>query len=318
MKLALLLPIAVASCSTAAIAQHEGHQGHSAHRGPGSGQPVDHTEMDHSASADTTLDHSETGHSSVHPQPSGNAEDPVEPPGSGPPRAADAIWGADAMRDSRAELARNHGRMALAWVQADRLELRVREGRDGFLWDAQGWYGGDIDKLWIKSEGEGEWDGSLEHAEVQGLWSHAIGPWFDLQAGVRQDLTGPSRTHAVIGVQGLAPYLFEVDAAAFVSNKGDLTARIEAELDQRITQRLILQPRVELALSAQDIPEMGVGAGIDHIEAGLRLRYELVPEFAPYIGVEQEWKLGGSADFARAEGEDVTVTNFVVGLRFWF
>ncbi len=318
MKLALLLPIAVASCSTAAIAQHEGHQGHSAHSEPGFGQPVDHTEMDHSSTAGTTLDHSETGNSSVHPQTSGNAEDPVEPPESGPPRAADAIWGADAMRDSRAELARNHGRMALAWVQADRLELRVREGRDGFLWDAQGWYGGDIDKLWIKSEGEGEWDGSLERAELQGLWSHAIGPWFDLQAGVRQDLTGPSRTHAVIGVQGLAPYLFEVDAAAFVSNKGDLIARIEAELDQRITQRLLLQPRVELALSAQDIPEMGVGAGIDHIEAGLRLRYELVPEFAPYIGVEQEWKLGGSADFARAEGEDVTVTNFVVGLRFWF
>ena len=142
------------------------------------------------------------------------------------------------MQDSRAALAREHGGMQLLWVQGDRLELRTREGRDGFLWDLQGWYGGDIDKIWVKSEGEGEWGRPLEQAEVQTLWSHAIGPWFDLQAGVRQDLNSPARTHAVIGVQGLAPYLFELDAAAFVSNKGDVTARIEAELDQRITQRL--------------------------------------------------------------------------------
>src|SRR3546814_3986932 len=96
----------------------------------------------------------------------------------------------------------------------------------------------------------------------------------DLQAGVRQDLTGPERTHAVIGVQGLAPNMFEVDGAAFLSTRGDLTARVEAELDQRITQRLILQPRAEVNLSAQDIPELGVGAGLDSVELGVRLRYE--------------------------------------------
>lgn len=139
-----------------------------------------------------------------------------------------------------------------------------------------------------------------------------------MQAGVRQDLTGPERTHLALGIQGLAPYLFEVDAAAFVSTKGDLTARIEGEIDQRITQRLILQPRAEIAFSAQDVPELGIGAGIDKIEAGVRLRYEFTREFAPYIGIDQEWKIGNSADFARAAGEDPSVTNYVVGVRFWF
>ena len=208
--------------------------------------------------------------------------------------------------------------MSVFWFQGDRAEYRAREGVDGYLWDVQGYYGGDTDKFWFKSEGEGAFGEQVESAEIQGLWSHAIGPWWDLQAGVRQDLTGPGRTHAVIGVQGLAPYTFEVDAAAFLSNKGDLTASIEAELDQRITQRLLLQPRAEVSLSAQDIPELGIGAGLDSVELGLRLRYEIAREFAPYIGVEQEWKVGQSADYARLAGEDPSVTNYVVGVRFWF
>jgi copper resistance protein B len=238
--------------------------------------------------------------------------------GQGPPRAADAIWGADAMRPSRALLARENGGMAFAWFMADRAEYRARAGGDGYLWDAQGWYGGDIDKLWIKSEGEGTFGEPIEQAEVQALWSHAVAPFFNLQGGVRHDFAGPARTHAVIGIQGLARYRFEVDAAAFLSTKGELTARFEAELDQRITQRLIAQPRFEVNLSAQDIPELGVGAGIDTAELGLRLRYEIQREFAPYIGIEQEWRIGRSADFARARGSDPSVTNFVVGVRIWF
>lgn len=238
--------------------------------------------------------------------------------GSGPARAAIAIWGEEAMREARDQLIRETDGGMRLWFQGDRLEYRARQGKDGYLWDVQGYYGGDIDKFWFKSEGEGSFGERVEGAEVQALWSRAIAPFFDLQAGVRQDLTGPERTHAVIGIQGLVPYRFEVDAAAFVSNKGDVTARIEGELDQRITQRLIIQPRAEIALSAQDIPELGVGAGIDRIEAGVRLRYEFAREFAPYIGVSQEWRIGDSADFARAAGEQASVTNYVVGLRFWF
>lgn len=340
----LIIAMAMASCAAPAFAQHDGHgghqanQGHESHEGHAAADPVqpekpddhdgmdhgqmDHGAMDHGATDHADMDHAKMDHSTMNHGAMGHATEAEEaaPPsaGSGPPRAADAIWGAEAMRESRAALARENGGMTLFWLQADRLEYRVREGEDGFLWDAQAWYGGDIDKLWLKSEGEGAFGEGVEDAEVQALWSHAIGPWFDLQAGVRQDLTGPTRTHAVVGVQGLAPYLFEVDAAAFLSDQGDVTARIEAELDQRITQRLVLQPRVELGLSAQDIPELGVGAGLDHVEAGLRLRYEIVPEFAPYIGLEQEWKLGGSADYARAAGEDPSVTSLVLGVRFWF
>ena len=144
----------------------------------------------------------------------------------------------------------------------------------------------------------------LEQAEVQALYSRAINPWFNLQGGVRYDFQpNPERAHLVLGIQGLAPYWFEIDGALFLSNKGDLTARFEAEYDQRITQKLILQPSIEFDLAAQDVPELGIGAGLSTAEVGLRLRYEFVPEFAPYIGVEYERAFGNTADFARAAGE---------------
>lgn len=288
-----------------------------------SSSSMDHGQMDHGQ-----MNHGQTGsqdmqgmdHSAM--QMGSNDDIPLLPPppeaGSGPARAAVAIWGEEAMNEARRELVRETDGGMRLWFQGDRLEYRARERADGYLWDIQGYYGGDIDKFWFKSEGEGSFGEPVEGAEVQALWSRAIAPFFDFQAGVRQDLTGPERTHAVIGIQGLMPYRFEVDAAAFVSTKGDVTARIEGELDQRITQRLILQPRAELALSAQDIPELGIGAGLDRIETGLRLRYEFAREFAPYVGVSQEWRIGDSADYARAAGEDPSVTNYVVGVRFWF
>ena len=238
--------------------------------------------------------------------------------GSGPPRAADAIWGADAMRRSRDDLRRTHGDFPVFWFQGDRFEMQARKGRDGYLWDFQGYSGTPTSRFWFKSEGEGSYGERIEDAEFQALYSHAITPFFDLQAGVRQDVAGSNTTYGVIGVQGLAPYLYEVDAALFLSHRGDVTARVEAEVDQRISQRLILQPRAEINLSAQDIPQLGIGAGIDKVEVGVRLRYEIVREFAPYIGVEQSWKVGRSATYARASGEDPSVTNFVVGIRFWF
>jgi copper resistance protein B len=201
----------------------------------------------------------------------------------------------------------------------DRVETRIRDGRDGFEWDAQGWIGGDIDKFWVKTEGEGAFGEKLESAEVQALWSHAIDPWFDLQLGVRHDFRpDPQRTHLVLGIQGLAPYWFEVDAAAFLTNKGDVTARFEAEYDQRITQSLILQPRVEFDLAAQDVAELGIGSGLSTASAGARLRYEFIPEFAPYIGVEYERAFGDTADFRRADGEKAGGWSFLVGLRTWF
>lgn len=304
-----VVALTVSTATTPLMAQsHDQHQDHNAHQMPA--VPAEEPAVDHSK-----MDHSQMDHQAPQPPKPATPTPNIE---TGPIRAADTIWGADAMQASRKALYEDHGNMQLFWFQGDRAEYRVREGDDGYLWDVQGYYGGDINKFWFKSEGEGSFGEPIEDAEVQALYSRAIAPFFDLQLGVRQDLTGPTRSHAVVGIQGLAPYMFEVDAAAFLSDQGDLTARIEAEYDQRLTQRLILQPRAEVNLSAQDIPELGIGAGIDNLELGLRLRYEIVPEFAPYLGIEQEWKLGDSRDFAIADGEDPSVTNYVVGIRFWF
>lgn len=269
-----------------------------------------------------TMDHAGMGHAmpaseDVSPGPTMETPPPPEA-GSGPPRAADAIWGAGVMATERERERNMHGDFPALWIQADRLETQVRKGTNGLLWDLQGYYGGTTSKLWFKSEGEAAFGEEVEHAEVQALWSKAISPYWDLQTGVRQDLAGPKTTHAVIGVQGLAPYLIEVDAALFLSHRGDITAKIEGELDQRITQRLILQPRGELSLSAQDIPLLGIGAGLDKAELGLRLRYEIAREFAPYVGIEQSWKAGRSADYARVKNESTSATNLVAGIRFWF
>ncbi len=179
---------------------------------------MDHSQMNHGQSG--SQDMQGMDHSSM--EMGSDVEIPLLPPppeaGSGPARAAVAIWGEEAMDEARRELVRETDGGTRFWFQGDRLEYRAREGADGYLWDIQGYYGGDIDKFWFKSEGEGSFGEPIEGAEVQALWSRAIAPFFDFQAGVRQDLTGPERTHAVIGIQGLAPYQFEVDSASFVSS----------------------------------------------------------------------------------------------------
>lgn len=303
----------VALAASPALAQHEGH---SMPAPPPEAQPAD----------------SHAGHQMPTPEPDPHAGrdmaapapdiPPAGPPAAafaGPGHAAETVFGADAMAAARRQLRREHGGSVNYMLMADRLEARVRDGDDGYLWDGQGWWGGDIDKLWVKTEGEGSFGETPEQAEVQALWSHAINPWFDLQAGARYDFRpDPERAHLVLGLQGLAPYWIEIDAAAFLSDEGDLSARVEAEYDQRITQQLILQPRVEFDLAAQDVPELGIGAGPSSIEAGLRLRYQFVPEFAPYVGIEYERKLGDTADFARAAGDDAGGWALLIGLRTWF
>lgn len=250
----------------------------------------------------------------------GPAPESAVPPRAleGPRHAADMVWGETAMAAAREENRRMHGEMTTGKVMVERLEARLGRGHDAWLWDAEAWYGSDTDKVWVKSEGEGEIGGAVEDAEVQVLYSRAVGPFWDLQAGARIDFEPDTRTHLVVGLQGLAPYMFHVDAAAFLSDRGDLTARIEAEYDQKITQSLILQPRIELEAAAQDISVRGLGRGLTKIEPGLRLRYEIAPEFAPYLGIEYEAKLGRTADFARAAGEDPDALRVLVGVRAWF
>ena len=251
----------------------------------------------------------------------GRPRQPPLPPAalSGPAHAADAIWGADRMTGARSLLKRENGDVRATAVIVDRLEVGFGDGEEGWTWDVSGWTGGDIHRFWWKSEGEGDFEGEIE-GEVQALYSRAVSPFWDVQAGVRQDVRedGADPTHLVLGVQGLAPHWWEVDAATFLSTGGDLTARVEAEYDQRITQRLILQPRVEVEASAADVPDLGLGSGLTHVEAGLRLRYEIAKEFAPYVGVEWSRDLGGTADLTRDAGGEPEHTRFVIGLRAWF
>ena len=210
---------------------------------------------------------------------------------------ADAIYGEDAMADARRDVLAEGGDQKSFYILFNQLEAQMSDEGDSLYWNGQAWYGGDINKLWIKAEAEYSFeDEDLEDAEIQALWSRAIAPYFDVQAGLRYDLEPKGRTHAVLGVQGLAPYWFEVDAAAFVSTEGDVTARVEAEYELLLTQRLILQPRLEASLSAQDIPDLQLGSGLTSVDAGLRLRYEIVREFAPYIGVEWQSAIGDTAD----------------------
>ncbi len=238
---------------------------------------------------------------------------------SGPLHAADTLFDPAVMAISRKDLRSENGGFRSLWVMADQWETRIRDGADEYLWDAQAWYGGDINKLWVKTEGEGSFEGSLEALDLQILWSRAVLPWWDFQAGLRHDFRpGPERSHLVLGLQGLLPYQFEVDAAAFLSDNGDLSARFEAEYDQLITQRLILQPRVEVELAAQDVSELDIGSGVNTAEIGLRLRYEFAREFAPYIGLQYERRFGATADFARAAGEETGGWRFLLGLRMWF
>lgn len=242
-------------------------------------------------------------------------------PAPAPPsdHAADAIFGAATMRHARAMLYREVGKMSSHAVLFNLAEYRVQKGANGYRWEGEGWFGGDINRFVVKTEGEGDFGGPLEAGEVQALYSRAIAPYFNVQAGIRHDFApGPERAYATIGIEGLAPYWFKVEGALFLSDKGDLLGRLEGYYDERITQKLILQPRAELNFAAQDVPANGIGSGLSQAELGLRLRYEVRPEFAPYLGVSWEGKLGESARLARAAGDGARTTSLVFGIRAGF
>jgi copper resistance protein B len=205
------------------------------------------------------------------------------------------------------------------FVEVEQLEYRIKDGKESLKWDAQGWVGGDYHKLWLKSEGEAPVGERVEEAEFQILYSHLVSDFFDLQVGLRQDFKPePERTFAVVGLHGLAKYFVETDLAAFVSHEGEVSFRAKGEMDLRLTQRLVLQPMAEVNLAVQSVAERDIGSGVNDVELGLRLRYEIAREFAPYVGVNWERKLGETADLTRAEGERVDSFAVVAGLRFWF
>ena len=206
----------------------------------------------------------------------------------------------------------------LTKVLIDQLEVRDADGSNPWVLNGQGWIGKDLQKLWFKAEVERN-DGETEDAELQALYSQAIAPFWDVQVGLRQDFEpSPSRSWAVIGLQGLAPYFFEIDTALFIGESGRTALRLEAEYELLFTQRLILTPEIEVNFYGQNDADLGIGSGLSDMEAGLRLRYEIRREFAPYIGVNWNKRFGNAADFARNQGEDTNDIQWVIGVRAWF
>ncbi len=201
----------------------------------------------------------------------------------------------------------------------NQLEGRWNGSNTEFRWDGQGWVGTDYDKLWIKSEGTLQSDGTLEDGQHQFLYDRALTTYFDLQGGLRSDIDSrPTRNWAAFGIQGLAPYFFDLEVTGFVSGEGHLAAKLEASYDLLITQRLILQPQIELNLYSKADPVRLVGAGFSDIDTGLRLRYEFSRQFAPYLGVVYEGKFGQTANFAQRAGQSTGDVRFVFGIRAWF
>jgi copper resistance protein B len=205
-----------------------------------------------------------------------------------------------------------------AHVLLDQLEGRFNGSNPQFRWDSQGWIGTDYDKLWIKSEGTFS-NGTFDDGQHQFLYDRAVTTYFDVQAGLRSDLDlRPARNWAAFGIQGLAPYFFDLELTGYASSEGHFAGKLQASYDLLITQRLILQPQIELNLYSKADPARLVGAGFSDIDTGLRLRYEISRKFAPYIGVAYAGKFGQTANIARNNGEGVGAAQFVFGIRSWF
>jgi copper resistance protein B len=200
----------------------------------------------------------------------------------------------------------------------DRLEWQGGGDDGGIGLDGKGWIGRDRDRLWFRAEGGTE-AGRVGDARAHVLFGRQFSRWWDIVAGIRQDFSpGPAQTWAAVGVQGLAPYWFEIEATAYVGESGRTHARFEVEYELLLTNRLVLQPLLELDLSGKSDPERGIGSGLSSTEAGVRLRYEFRRELAPYAGVTWNRKYGHTADLAEAAGGPASRARLVTGLRLWF
>ncbi|MEW6330492.1 MAG: copper resistance protein B [Pseudomonadota bacterium] len=270
---------------------------------------MDHSKMDHGPTSASTpqMDHDmgEMDH--------GSMQGGTAPPDARDPHAYSGGYTLPPERPLR--MADEHN---FASLLMDRLE-RVRSRDNSYTeYDLQAWFGRTYDRAVLKAEGEVD-DGKLQDAHTQLLWGHAISAYWDTQLGVRHDSgQEPSRTWLAFGVQGLAPYWFEMDITGYIGESGRTALGLEAEYELLLTQKLILQPRIEANIYGKRDAERELGSGLSDLTAGVRLRYEIRREIAPYIGIERSGKFGGTADFARAEGKQTKETRVVAGLRFWF
>ena len=294
--------------------------------------PMDHAAMGHEMPASTPpapMDHAAMGHEM--PMPATDDMQPMDHAAMGhdmhamsmapnePRTPIPVITVADrAAAVPPAQSHAAHGNSIQHYLLFNRLEGFDTDAGSGLAWEGQGWVGTDLNKLWLRSEGE-RVGGHTEGADLEVLYGRAFARWWDVVAGVRHDFKpGLSQDFVAIGVQGLAPYKFEVEATAYLGQSGQTAARLEAEYETLLTSRLILQPLVEVNFYGKNDERRGIGSGLSTAEAGLRLRYEITRQFAPYIGLVHERAFGRTADFRRTAGEGVNDTRFVAGIRIWF
>lgn len=304
---------------------------------PDTDEHVGHSEMDHAAMGHDTappdpaptpskpdaidrpaMDHQTPQASSAPPMGHhGMAHDlPTDAPPSEPIPELTAAERAAAFPDVRGHAV--HDDAIHSFWLVDRFEAWDADEGTGIGWEGVAWIGTDLDRLWLRTEGE-RVGGSIESADLEVLYGRAISRWWDMFVGLRHDFgEAPSQTFAAIGVMGLAPYMFEVEATAYVGTSGQTAARVEAEYETLFTNRLILQWLAEAELHGKDDPRLGIGSGLSTVEAGVRLRYEFTRKFAPYIGVAHERAFGNTADLRQAAGGDMDDTRVVIGLRTWF
>ena len=326
---ALLLPMSslFAQESGQATDPHQQHDAHSSTVGDSaeSMQGMDHSTMDHSKMEHAAGEHAGMQHDmSSMPGEHRHMEHPAHAPDQPrtpiPPLAdSDRAAATPPVHGHPFGDNRIHGFMLI-----DGLEAWDSDEGTAWSWSGRGWIGTDLDRLWLRSDGEGV-SGHAETAELEVLYGHSISPWWDVVAGLRHDFApgdgdgdGDAQDFVAIGLQGLAPQKFEVEATAYLGERGQSAIRLETGYELLLTNRLILQPRLELEAFGKDDPARGIGSGLGTAEIGLRLRYEFTRRFAPYIGVVHERAFGGTADLRREMAQPVDDTRVVVGIRTWF
>jgi copper resistance protein B len=292
-------------------------------------QEIDHSKMDHSKMTtepdkapeseprSETMDHSKMDHSKMdHSDMNMNMQaEPTEPNEPIP-----AITDADRLAAFPKLNAHSmHGESAMqSMVLIDHLEVWDASPGAGLAWDAVAWWGSDMNRVWLRTEGEYV-DSHLESAELEVLGGHSIAPWWDLLVGVRHDFKpGQSQDFLTLGVMGFSPYKFETDITLYLGESGQSAARLQFEYETLVTNRLILQPKFEMNFYGKDDPARGIGSGLSDSSLGLRLRYEINRQFAPYIGVSWDKTFGQTADYLRNQGESTSGLNVLAGVRIWF
>ncbi|USI99167.1 copper resistance protein B [Xanthomonas prunicola] len=315
--------------SSQAAHMDHAHMSHAAtETGTTDQEAMKHGSMDDAAMSHQAMDHSKMGHT----QPTNAAQIPASPTnttitGSLADTHSTALPRTPIPTPTAEEIAAAfvplqahtmHSAGINHYVLLDRMETSKTERGSGQAWESRAWIGGDINRLWLRSEGERH-DGRTDPAALEAFYGHAISPWWDLLVGARQDIgAGDHRSWAAFGVQGLAPYKFETEATLSVGNGSRAALRLEGEYEVLLTNRLILQPRVEADIALTDDNRRGMSSGLKEAELGLRLRYEITRRFAPYIGWVHRRRFGDSAVRAAMADAPARDSHFVVGVRVWF